>query len=263
MTRRLLLLSTSAFVLSSNLLAQQPRYSQRLFCIKLVPGKAAEFRQFTSDTTTKMMQASINAGEAVTWTLLRAVSPAGTEARCDYLSSTVYEGAPAEPQGRAGLEKALQRAGVKMNAADFIAKRDSMSRLVSSEIWNMRIREGQPQKGNYVFLNYMKVHNAQEYIKFENEVWLPLAQQWIKEGSQSGWVFATAVLPGGTDLKYAAYSADIYPNWKATFQPRTTSETFKKVHSGKNYQETMAGLGKLRDLARRELMVIEERVAKK
>ncbi|HEY7615422.1 MAG TPA: hypothetical protein VH744_01350 [Terriglobales bacterium] len=261
---RVLFLVVSALVLPGGLHAQQqPGYSQRLACIKVLPGKSAEYRQFVADTTVKLMQATINAGEAATWTLLRAVTPAGSEARCDYMSSTVYEGPPAEPQGRPGLEKALQRAGVKMNAADYIARRDFLSRLVSTEIWNMRIREGQPQKGNYVFLNYMKVHNAAEYIKFENEVWRPLAAQWIKEGAQSGWVFATAVLPGGTDLKYAAYSADIYPSWKVTFQTRTTVETFKKAHPSKDYQQTMAPLGKLRDLARRELLVIEERISKK
>lgn len=264
MTTRLLLLTTSAFVLAAELCAQQqPAFFQSMSCIKVLPGKFGEYRQFAVDTTAKLMQTRINAGEAVTWTLLRAISPAGSEARCDYMSSTIYEGAPGEPQGRPELEKGLQKAEVKMTASDYFAKRDSLSRLVSTEIWNVRIREGQPQKGNYVFLNYMKVHNTPEYIKFENEVWRPLAAQWIKEGAQSGWIFATAMLPGGTDLKYPAYSADIYPNWKATFQARNTAEIFKKAHPGKDAQETMANLGKLRDLARRELLVIEERISKK
>ena len=209
------------------------------------------------------MQARVNAGEALTWTLLRAVSPAGSEARCDYISSTIYEGGPGEPPGRSGLEKDLQRAGVKMSADNYIAKRDTLSRLVSTEIWNVRIREGQPRKGNYVFLNHMKVHNAPDYNKFENEIWRPLATQWIKEGKQSGWVFATAILPSGTDLKYAAYSADIYPDWKTAFEARPAAETFKKAHPGKDYQETMGKLSKLRDLALRDLLVIEERVSKK
>lgn len=261
---RLLLLTTSAFVLAGELCAQQqPRFFQSLACIKVLPGKFIEYREFAGDTTAKLMQARIDAGEAATWTLLRAVTPAGSEARCDYMSSTIYEGAPGEPQGRPGLEKALQKAGVKMSAANYIAKRDSLSRLVSTEIWNVRVREGQSQKGNYVFLNYMKVLNAPEYIKFENEVWRPLAAQWIKDGTQSAWLFATAMLPGGTDLKYSAYSADIYPNWKAVFELRDTTEAFKKAHPGKDYQETMGKLGKLRDLARRELLVIEERISKK
>ncbi|HUS08608.1 MAG TPA: hypothetical protein VMZ52_20045 [Bryobacteraceae bacterium] len=264
MTSRLLPLTTTAFLLAGELCAQQqPRFSQSLACIKVLPGKFGEYRQFSADTTVQLMQARIDAGEASTWTLLRTVTPAGSEARCDYLSSTLYEGAPGEPQGPPALEKALQKAGVKMNAADYVAKRDSLSRLVATEIWNVRIREGQPQKGNYVFLNYMKVHNAPEYNKFEDEVWRPLAAQWIKEGAQSGWLVATAMLPGGTDLKYSAYSADIYPDWKATFTLRNTGEIFKKVHPGKDYQETMANLGKLRDLGQRHLLMIEERIAKK
>jgi len=177
--------------------------------------------------------------------------------------STIAEGAPRAPIGREGFEKALQKAGVSMPVSDWYAKRDSLSSLVSTEMWRPRIRLGAPQKDHYLFLNYMKVHDAPEYIDFENNVWRPMAEEWVKEGSQSGWVFATKVLPSGTDTTYAAYSADIYPSWDAAFKQRSVRTTFDKIHSGKNFQQTMDRLPKLRDLARRELWVVVERVAKK
>jgi hypothetical protein len=130
------------------------------------------------------------------------------------------------------------------------------------EMWRPRVRLGQPEKGHYLFVNYMKVHNAADYYKFEMEIWRPLAEEFIKEGTQSGWQFSTLVLPGGTDVKYIARSADIYPSWEAAFKARNTQDFFKKAHPDKDYQQTMEGLSKLRDLAQRDLLVIEERVAK-
>ncbi len=95
---------------------QQTRFFQTPAGIKVTPWKFAEYREFALDPTAKLMQTGIDAGEAAAWTLLRAVSPAGSEARRDYMSTTIYEGAPGEPQGRPGLEKATQKAGAKMSA---------------------------------------------------------------------------------------------------------------------------------------------------
>jgi hypothetical protein len=264
MTNRLLLFTTAASLAAGALNAQQqPAYYQTTACIKVTPGKFTEYRQFVDDTSKKMAEARAKAGEIVSWAFLRSIMPAGAEARCDYSISTTYEGIPPKPLDRDGLASSLERAGVKMTAAQYLGKRDSLSQLVAMEMWRTRVRVGQPEKGHYLFINHMKVHNAADYYKFETEIWRPLAEAWIKEGTQSGWQFSTLLLPGGTDVKYAARSVDIYPSWEATFKARNPQEIFKKAHPDKDYQQTMGSLTKLRDLAQRDLMVIEERVAKK
>jgi len=243
---------------------QQPGYYQVLNCIKVTTGKTTEYLKFVNDASKPLAQARANAGEIVSWSLLRSVLPTGEEARCDYSIVTTYEGPiPPPPVRREDLPKALERASIKMTAAEYYARRDAVSHLVATELWRTRIRLGQPQKGNYVFLNYMKVHDLPGFTKFETDVWRPLAEGWIKEGTQTGWVFNTALLPGGTEIKYAAVTADIYPSWEATFQQRNTTDMFKKAHPGKDLQQTMAPQTKLRDLAQRNLMIIEERVTKK
>ena len=263
--RSTLFLALASAVLTTSAANAQPQSNlyQTLICVKVTPGKTAEFRRFINDATKPAMQVRADAGELLSWTLLRSVMPAGAEARCDYSFSTFFEGVPPEPAAPGELAKTLEKAGVKMSAAAYIAKRDEVSRLVAYELWRPRIRLGTAAKGNYVFVNYMKVHDMPAYAKYENDVWRPMAEGWIKEGSQTGWVFSTALLPGGTDLKYAAYSADIYPNWAETFKTRNLAEMFKKAHPGKDQQQTMAPQGKLRDLAERHLMVVEDRVVKK
>jgi hypothetical protein len=262
--KALLLTMSVIWVMTGQVEAQQqPVYYQTLNCIKVMPGKAREFTQFARDTSMKVAQMRADAGEILTWSLLGSVMPAGQEARCSHMIATLSEGSPRAPLGPEGFEKALQKAGVNMTASDWTAKANSLSSLVSTEMWRHRIRLGAPQKDHYLFLNYMKVHDGPEYNDFENAIWRPMAEAWVKEGSQSGWIFATKVLPSGTETAYTAYSADIYPTWDAVFKQRSTQATFEKIHSGKNYQQTMDRVPKLRDLARRELWVIVERVAKK
>ena len=85
----------------------------------------------------------------------------------------------------------------------------------------------------------------------------------IKQGTMSGWIFATKTLPAGTDTVYTAYTADMFPSWDAAFANRQIQAVFEKMAPGKNFDQTMGEIGKLRDLARRELWVVVERVTKK
>ena len=228
-------------------------------CTKVVPGKSVDHGQYVSDLR-KLTQARADAGELVSWSLLRSVIPAGDESCCDYVSLTTYKGMPGPPTSREDLAAGLSKAGFKISADEYIARRSAVSRLVSIEMWRPLISVGESRKGHYLYVNFMKVHKMADYVKFEREVWKPMAEQWTKEGAQSGWGFSVAMLPAGTDVKYAALSADIYPSWEAVFKTRSLSTMFNKVHAGKNYDELVGQMGKLRDLARRELLVVEEKV---
>ena len=67
-------------------------------------------------------------------------------------------------------------------------------------------RKREQDDANYFFVNHMRVHNNAEYVKFETEVWRPIAEEWIKEGSQKGWRFNTLLLPSGTEACPASIS---------------------------------------------------------
>ena len=239
-----------------------PVYTQTLTYIKITPGKGAEFEQFMNDSSRKVAQARANAGEIVSWTLLRAVMPAGQEARADYVLSVISEGAPAAPMGRTQFADALKKAGATMSAAEYYDKRSALSSLVAVEMWRPQVRVAAPKKGHYLFLNFMKVHDAAAYTEFEKTIWKPLADEWVKQGAMSGWIYATKMLPGGTETPYTAYSADMFPTWKAAFEARSMQPIFAKVHPGKSYDDAAASIPKLRSLARRELWVVVERVEK-
>jgi hypothetical protein len=255
-------IALSAFVIVSGLLAQAPPVNYlSSACIKVAPGKLQEFRTFVTDYSLKVNTHLVNKGRATSYSLLRAVMPQGEESRCDYIVVTTYTGAPATPLARGEQDKILQSAGVNITWADFVAKRTQLTKLVATELWRTRERVGSIEKGDYMFLNRMRVHNPAEYVKFEQDVWKPVAEQMVKDGNLKAWSFTTLVLPSGTDVQINAVTADVFGSWQAVFAQRPLRESWEKALPNKNIDETMNALSKLRDLARRDLYVVEERVS--
>jgi hypothetical protein len=238
--------------------AAQPAFYNTAICTKTPPGAdAAQRSRYFSDLG-KLMKSRVEAGEAVSWSLMRSVIPAGEDARCDYVSLTTYQGTPGKPATREDLIKGIERSGLKISPDEYYTRRAGVSKLVSIEMWRPLISIGQAAKGNYLYVNFMKVHKMADYVKFESEVWQPMAAQWIKEKAMTSWNFSLAMLPGGTDVKYAALSVDVFPDWESAFKRRSLTAMFKKVHAGKSTDQ-IESMDKLRDLARREMYVIEER----
>jgi hypothetical protein len=261
MVRLPLSIPISAVVVAVGLIAQTPPATYlSSSCVKVLPGKNQEYRSFVADYALKANTHLVSTGRAASYTILRAVMPQGEEARCDYLLTTTYVGSPAPPFGSGEQEKILQAAGLKISWADYLSKRSQLTKLVATELWRTQERTGTMSKGDYMYLNRMRVHNRPEYMKFEREVWRPLAEAMIQSGTLKAWSFHTLVLPGGTDVPITAVSADVFGKWEALFQPTGTQDAWKKAHPNRDYNEAFQSLPKLRDLARRELYVVEERV---
>jgi hypothetical protein len=256
-------LSLACLLGTSTLTAQnQTTGYQRVACVKVQPGKFREYLAFANDVTAKTMQVGVDTGEISGWYLLRSVMPAGEEARCDFVSVTTYVGLPPAPRGPQTLATHLEKAGLRMTADEYYAKRDSLTRLVSQELWRAAITVGaRPQKGDYMYVNFGKMPSVRDYVEFEQTIWKPMAEAWVKDGQLRGWMVNQAILPGGSDIKYPAISIDVFPSWEAALQPRSIQEMFKRIHSDKDYAQTFnQRLPKVRELARREFLTVEHAV---
>lgn len=255
------LLSVIAFAFAAqNAIAQDDPLFYRTNCIKLLPGKTTEdYRQYIA-TTKRLWQSAADDGEIASWGVLRAVIPAGEAARCDFVSVTTFPAAPPPPLTADAVNARMKKIGMNGTAAQLYAKRDSITKLISGEMWRSTIRVGEVQKGDYMYVNYMKVRNMTDFLELEKTMWKPLAEHWVKNGAMRGWRQSVAFLPGGTEVPYRAMTADVFPSWEAVFKPLQTNDTFKTVHAGKNLDEFFGKLNKSRDLAKRELYVVEERV---
>jgi hypothetical protein len=228
-------------------------------CVKVRDGKMAEYREFLGESH-KLGQALANSGRMTVGLRLRSIMPAGEAAMCDFVFVSEYKGIPPKPQGPDELGAYLQKAGISMSAAEFVAKRSSLTKLVASEIDQTVIGVGKIEKGDYAYVNHMKVHDMANWMELERSIWKPMAEAWVKSGVLRGWFVIHPVLPGGTDLRYQGITVDVMPNWEAAFTPPPIEKTFKQIHSDKDLKEISEKIEKSRDLALRELLVVEEKI---
>jgi hypothetical protein len=256
-TMRITALAAFCFSVGSAQTQTQPTYVRDL-CVKVAPGKNAEYSAFMRDVTAKMQQARIDAGEMAFWLLARAVVPAGTSAKCDYHSVSGFNGFPPETPTQAQTDATLKKANVKMTAADVAAKRDSLSSLVSLDIWRgIDSIGGAAAKGSYFRLNYFKVKPGQgsEWAKLETTRWKPLVDAYIKAGNTASWTVLGLALPAGESLPYNALTVDNFKDWATLGRGIGAGELWPKVHPNLTMSEYMDQLAKVSD--RHEIHVVQ------
>lgn len=267
MNKKLLLIALAAALsFGSQIQAQTaaapaPVTTQKIWFVKVNPGKNQEWLKLLREVAMKTAQVRADAGEIISWTVLSSQYPAGKEARADYMISEISAGNP--KSGGMKRDDIYKQAGITMTLEEFDAKRGEQSYLVASELWRPRIYNGSAHKGDYLTINYMKVHDEKGYAALERDVWSPLSQEWIKQGAMTGWLYATKMFPSGSDTTYTTRTVDMYPSLEAVYADRKFSETFAKVHPGKKLDDVMTQMEKARDLGRRELWRVVERVTKK
>lgn len=216
-------------------------------CFKIKPDKGLEFRAWAASDLHKYVQSRVNAGVLEQWILLRSVMPQGTSATCDYLSISIYPGAPPEPLGPEGIGEALKKAGMNMTAQQYIERRDSMTTLVSNNLFRNRASVGTLKTGNYLQVSYMKSANTEDWVALEKKIWQPFAEAMVKDGVQSGWSVNVQVLPNGTDLPFQGVTVDVFPTWDAVFkQDAQFIDRFRKVHPDMEFGTTIEQFEKLR-----------------
>ena len=223
------LLLTAAVCLLAAAAQDQPGFV-RDSCVKVAPGKSAEFEAMLHDVTAKQMRVRIDEGHAAWWLALSAVVPAGTAARCDYHVVVGYAGFPPETPTPEQNTAELKKAGLNMTSAEYAARRNSLSTLVNVDIWRV-LADVNPslEKGNYARLNYYRVKPGQQaaWLKLETTGWKPFVES-LKD-SRLGWHLQTLAMPAGEYLHYNALTVDTYPTWTALGQG-VPGSAWQKVH---------------------------------
>lgn len=233
--------------------------TQRLTYVDTHPGKNQEWRQLVRNVSMKIAQMRADSGEIISWTLLRSRYPTGQADRADYIISVISSGNP--KSNSSTFAERMESAGVDMSWEEYVAKRRETSSLVDVELWRPRIYNGETQVGNFLTLNLMKVHDWEKIGETTN-TWSPMSKEMIKNGSMTAWVFGTKMMPSGSETLYSAYSADIYPSLEAAFASRNTNEIIDKVHPNLDRDAYRVKLREARDVAKREMWEVVERVTK-
>ena len=178
-------LAIAGLILPAALLpAQTPVPHVRTICVKVAPGKAAEYNAYLRDISVKLLRARVDDGELVGADVLRSVEPVGTSARCDYLLVWEYNGFPGEMNTADRTNALLKKLGMKMTAAELAAKRDSLSTLVGMEIWrNVDMVPADEAKGGYLRLNLYKTKPGKADSGSLHEGW---QRHWLERLAHAG-----------------------------------------------------------------------------
>ena len=237
---------------------QAPSGYHRVACYKVKPEKVADYRKWVQQDVHKLQQSLIDSGTLSTWYLLRAVIPTGESAQCDYLSVIMFPGAPPAPMGLTELGAALKKAGMTTTAQDYVDRRNSLTELVSNNLFQNQVFVGSVKKGDYFMVNYMKVPNTTDWLAYEKKTWQPLAESMAKDGIKSGWSVNLQVLPSGSDLKFNAVTVDVYPSWDSIYKNFDFAGHFKKAHPDLEIGTTMEEFAKLRTILSTDLYVLDD-----
>jgi hypothetical protein len=249
-------------VLSATLFAQQaPSGYHSVACIKVKPENNTEFRKWAAEDVHKFAQSRVDAGAYSSWFILRSVIPAGRSAECDYVIVSMYPGIPPQPMGLEELDGALKKAGITVTAQQYVDRRNSLTTLISNNMFQNQGYVGAFKKGDYFVVNYMKVsaENMDDYLAWEKKVWKPLAEAMAKDGVRTGWSLNTRVLPGGSEQPYQAVTVDVFPTWESIYKDDTQFvDRWRKVHPDMELGTTFEHYEKLRSLTMSQLYVIQD-----
>jgi len=224
--------SVAIATLSVPLLAQpSPSGFNKNFCVKVKPGKDAEFHAGMKDDL-KLLRYEVKSGMLSGAIALQAVVPAGTDAECDYSFVDFYPGLPPAPLSDAELTADLQKAGVDKTQGQFMEELEDSGTLVTTSIDHAVVSVGTTKKGDYVIVNSMRVPNMGAWVSNEKKLWQPIFEDGVKSGVMGGWVVVSRFMPRGAKDPDTTYTVDIYPNWQSVFSffGPDFPNRWKKIH---------------------------------
>ena len=264
--RQVLLTACCLLMFGPAAFTQQPQQQPptvRDYCVKVPPGKSADFETFAKEVAVPLNQSRADNGDFEWYLVARSVIPAGSSAKCDYRVVYGYKGLPPETPSPEQTDAALKRAKLNMTAKDLAAKRDAVSQLVDVEIWYGIDSVGAgAEKGGYVRLNHYNVKPgaSEDWQRLETTYWKPLVQEYNKGGGKDFWAVYGLLMPQGDNLPYNAMTVDGFPDWNSVVQESSLFSLWRKVHPNTEATDIFDRLDRVRSRANIEVYKVIERV---
>jgi hypothetical protein len=202
--------------------------------------KADQYNEFLRSTTSKVMQARIDAGEIRSWISYKVVLPGISTTPYTNVSVVSWVKHPILDPDPASIEPYYKKAGTT-RAAYFDRVRTIGVKLVRREIWRMYENVGDPiAVGDFVRVDPKRVTGMQEYTQLERSIWKPMHEARIKHGALKGWGALWLTLPSGDDYAYNAATVEIYKDEAQMFTPpRLPDNPMKLAHGDKDLSADM------------------------
>jgi hypothetical protein len=223
----------------------------RDFCIKVAPGKGAEYEAFLRDVTLPLARARADAGEFAWFAAESGVVPAGSSAPCDYRMVYGYKGLPPEVPSKDALAAALKRAKLNLSVDEMVAKRSALTQLVSVDIWSHIDGIGPlMEKDSYVRLNHYKVKYGEfgEWTRLETTYWKAIMDAWLKAGGKGSWSVNGLTMPSGDSTPYNGLTVDVFSDWSSLMRSVPVTDLWPKVHPNATFNDLFDRLERVRSV---------------
>lgn len=199
----------------------------------------------TEEFWSKIHEQRVKNGDIIGWDLWQ-LQPGGEDQHFQYLTVNLYND-PVKMMTSAGdFDAALKAAYPNMSQADLDKKmmetqksRDLAVRVFLEQIEVTEDNFDMPL-GTVAAINLMKVdmNNYSTYEKMETEIFKPMHQRQVDNGSRASWALLRYISPYGSDTYASHITVDMYKDYAQYFkpsdasEPQPTAEQTKKMNEG-------------------------------
>jgi hypothetical protein len=169
----------------------------------------------------KIHQQRVQNGDIIGWDLW-SLQPSGEDQSFQYMTVTLYNSAKAMFDGGNFMEN-VKKAYPDMSDEELNKKfnstaqtRDLAVRIFLHQIATTNDSFEMPL-GTIAFINYMKANNSNAYEKAEMEVFQPMHQKEIDNGSRASWALLRFMLPAGSEAYATHIAVDMYKDLDQAF----------------------------------------------
>jgi hypothetical protein len=222
--------------------------------MKVKQGDEQKYIDLERNYWKKIHQERVKQGEIVRWVLYEVLYQ-GANDEYNFVTVAILNNPDKleEPYAGIEVEKILAGEDIEKIMQETGDSRQLVKRNLITMVSTANDESG-PAPFKYVQIDYMNVKpgNGSAYLDIENKVWKPVHQEFMNNGSRTGWALWQMIYPSGSGMEYQYATS----NYIADFSKLMTinfTEAFNKAHPGGNTEKLMADTNKSRDLVRSEL----------
>lgn len=241
--------------------AQEPTVFAVVEYMKVKQGDEQKYVDLERNYWKKIHQERVKSGEIVRW-ILYEVRYAGSNDEYNFVTGTIVTDPNKLENPFAGIDAEKIFPGENL---DKVMQETTDSRqLVKRNLVRM-VSTVNPESGfapfNYLQIDFMKVKPGSDnmYIDVETNVWRPVHQQFINDGSRVGWTLWQTVFPAGSGMEFQYVTTNFLSDFSQV-GAADYNGAFAKVHSGKNIDQLMEKTNNSRELVRSELWRVVDSV---
>jgi hypothetical protein len=231
---------------------------------KVNPGMRDDFLKLAK-AWKKIVAYKKKSGMQDDWSISRVVMPAGASSEYDYVTrhSFIGEEQLAGYLGKPFLPENWETL-LTLDEIKLVLRAEEIRTYVKGEVWSTldRTVAADIGKSTVVVFNYFKqpVGKTQaDHIKMETDIWKPVHDARVKDGTMKGWIMLGLQMPFGSSQPYDMATIDVYTDMKQMLAPWFDAY-FKKVHPGKNIDELMKQTDAATNLVKGEVRIIFDRL---